>query len=302
VSDDRLFPHAQRSDFSDLTLIVARARGLPESTVEKDYWVVHSLWGLLESGFDVWFKGGTCLSKGYDVIHRFSEDLDLKLAQEGLPRVRDWKGTDKNSKIRERVGFFDALERVIEIPDMLLERIELAYDARLLKLKAEYPVLQENVGLMRPFVQLEIGSARVEPFELLDLSSWIHDYLAEQDRLGDFIENRPKGVRCVRPEVTLLDKLDAIQGKFGRRDPADIVRHYSDAAQIVSWIKDQGMTLDEVRRLAADMRIQTDVRPDAFSVDHPAFNPLDDDDWQTLREEHRKLKVNRPGFTGDLLS
>jgi len=48
--------------------------------VEKDYWVTHTLWAIAEQGFEVWFKGGTSLSKGYDLIERFSEDIDVQVA------------------------------------------------------------------------------------------------------------------------------------------------------------------------------------------------------------------------------
>ena len=67
----------EHSDFEALLLIVAEATGLPVGLVEKDYWVTHSLWALEESGFRVFFKGGTSLSKGHGLIERFSEDLDL---------------------------------------------------------------------------------------------------------------------------------------------------------------------------------------------------------------------------------
>jgi predicted nucleotidyltransferase component of viral defense system len=47
--------------------------------LEKDIWVVWGLDGLFASnlGEHLVFKGGTSLSKGYDVIRRFSEDVDL---------------------------------------------------------------------------------------------------------------------------------------------------------------------------------------------------------------------------------
>lgn len=69
------FVHADR-DFSDLLAQVASLRGLSTGLIEKDYWVTHALWGLHLQGFDVWFKGGTSLSKGFGLIQRFSEDLD----------------------------------------------------------------------------------------------------------------------------------------------------------------------------------------------------------------------------------
>lgn len=49
--------------------------------VEKDYWITYALWRLAKSVFrdDVVFKGGTSLSKGYGLINRFSEDVDLAI-------------------------------------------------------------------------------------------------------------------------------------------------------------------------------------------------------------------------------
>lgn len=46
-----------------------------------------TLWALHHSGFEVWFKGGTSLSKGFSLIERFSEDLDLKIEPGCVPGV-----------------------------------------------------------------------------------------------------------------------------------------------------------------------------------------------------------------------
>ena len=35
------------------------------------------MWALHQTGLALWFKGGTSLSKGFGIIERFSEDLDL---------------------------------------------------------------------------------------------------------------------------------------------------------------------------------------------------------------------------------
>ncbi len=53
--------------------------------VEKDYWITYALKCLAKSDFkdDVVFKGGTSLSKGYALINRFSEDVDLAIVNTG---------------------------------------------------------------------------------------------------------------------------------------------------------------------------------------------------------------------------
>jgi hypothetical protein len=55
-------------EFDALLLIVADRRRLAPGLVEKDYWVTHTLWALQTTGLDVWFKGGTSLSKGFNLI------------------------------------------------------------------------------------------------------------------------------------------------------------------------------------------------------------------------------------------
>lgn len=40
---------------------------------------MHALYGLKTQGFKFELKGGTSLSKGFGIIHRFSEDIDIQL-------------------------------------------------------------------------------------------------------------------------------------------------------------------------------------------------------------------------------
>ncbi len=65
------FPHDD-PEFDDLLRIAADARRISVAMTEKDYWVTHALWSLEVQGFDVWFKGGTSLSKGFGLIRRRS--------------------------------------------------------------------------------------------------------------------------------------------------------------------------------------------------------------------------------------
>ena len=61
----------ERRDFTQLLSLVADERGLDPVLVEKDYWIMHCLWGLQAQGFQFELKGGTSLSKGFGIIHRF---------------------------------------------------------------------------------------------------------------------------------------------------------------------------------------------------------------------------------------
>ena len=60
---------------------VADAKKIDEPAAEKDWWVTTVLYALFHTqvaGY-LLFKGGTSLSKGWDFINRFSEDIDLAL-------------------------------------------------------------------------------------------------------------------------------------------------------------------------------------------------------------------------------
>jgi predicted nucleotidyltransferase component of viral defense system len=99
IHDDRDFPQL-------LTLVTEETRIAP-ALVEKDYWVTHSMWALHRTGLELWFKGGTSLSKGYGIIERFSEDLDL-MVQHGsvgsLPPVANWTSTNKGPVAAHRTA------------------------------------------------------------------------------------------------------------------------------------------------------------------------------------------------------
>lgn len=55
--------------------------GMPDFTIEKDWWVVETLRIIyqMEVSKHLVFKGGTSLSKAWKLIERFSEDIDLAL-------------------------------------------------------------------------------------------------------------------------------------------------------------------------------------------------------------------------------
>jgi predicted nucleotidyltransferase component of viral defense system len=64
-------------EFVDLVQIVAAARRMAPGLVEKDHWVTHALWSLHEAGLDVWFKGGTSLSKGRPCAPAYCSSVSL---------------------------------------------------------------------------------------------------------------------------------------------------------------------------------------------------------------------------------
>ncbi len=141
---------------------------------------------------------------------------------------------------------------------------------------------------MSPFVRLEIGSARVTPFVLCGLTSFVHERLSAHGQLAAFDENRPKAVRCVHPLVTLIEKLDAIRRRFSSNaEPAQFVRHYEDAARIIEAAP-KLMPLDDydnVRAVATEMLAQKQIACLANGRDS-AFTPTALPRWDAIRDAH----------------
>ena len=189
-------------DWVDLVTIVAASKGMPVGMIEKDYWVTHALWAILAQGFEVWFKGGTSLSKGFALIERFSEDIDVRI-DAGTSGLSDPKLSWRNEKptgISERDRWFDSLGAAFAIPSCETKRNPAGSDDRIRSAWFEVNYPKRHTGSlpasMRPFVLLEVGRARVVPYVERALSSWVHDHL-EATGEGSFTDNRPKNVRCI---------------------------------------------------------------------------------------------------------
>lgn len=103
-------------DRRDALGVAADRSGRPAHLLEKDVWVVWALSTLYTAplGEHLVFKGGTSLSKAYQVIHRFSEDVDLTYDiraiapdlvgdnGEGLPKTRS-EEKRWSSEVRRRL-------------------------------------------------------------------------------------------------------------------------------------------------------------------------------------------------------
>lgn len=284
-------------EFADLVRIVARDCGLSHGLVEKDYWVTHTLWALHDQGFEIWFKGGTSLSKGFGLIERFSEDLDLKIepgAVAAVPRVDNWKSEGKIATAARR-EYFQALAEAIAVPGAIVEPdLDRDPTARSAEFRVVYRGHHHDdlAPVFKPFVLLEVGSARVSPFVARDLTSFVHDHLVELGEMASFNDNRPRAVRCVHPLVTLLEKLDAIQRRLPRdtTHPATFVRHFEDAARII----DAAPLLPALHgyasplALAEDMLAQRQVAARATAAD-PAFTPSSSSRWDEVRRAHEAI-------------
>jgi hypothetical protein len=129
MSADFLHNHAQ---LAELIRIVAQQRGIDPALVEKDYWIMHCLYGLQQVGMTFELKGGTSLSKGFQIIHRFSEDIDIRIEPPEDRDVKTGRNQDKPVHIQSRGDFYDWLARTIRIDGIDKVERDTAFDNKTL--------------------------------------------------------------------------------------------------------------------------------------------------------------------------
>lgn len=98
----------EHEDFKYFIIEAAKQVNLSEFIVEKDYWVTYLLKNLVKSEFsnEFVFKGGTCLSKAYNLIERFSEDIDLLMIETDKTQSK----TQKEKRLVALREYIDSLE------------------------------------------------------------------------------------------------------------------------------------------------------------------------------------------------
>ncbi|KPD11075.1 nucleotidyl transferase AbiEii/AbiGii toxin family protein [Phaeobacter sp. 11ANDIMAR09] len=225
--------------------------GMSKAIIEKDFWVCWSLkqlFALSSFGDHMIFKGGTSLSKAYDVIYRFSEDVDLSLdrAQLGFEGDRDPENPDLSGG--KRKSLLQELQEAAEaeVSGPLLAEVQAGFDASLDQgfslsvdpgdaqtLLFAYPSLTgEADGYVKPIVRFEFGARGVHlPAEVREISPYVHQ--AFPDLLG----SGGVDVKVLGVERTFWEKATILHMLY-HQDPAKpladrMSRHYYDMAQLI---------------------------------------------------------------------
>src|SRR5690349_5943841 len=115
-------------NFRDLLRIVGAELNIEPGLVEKDYWIMHVLYGLKQQGFQFELKGGTSLSKGYGIIHRFSEDIDIHVKPPAEMEINENPNNNKPRNIQKRKEFYDGLANEIKMNGIIAVKRDEAFD------------------------------------------------------------------------------------------------------------------------------------------------------------------------------
>ena len=206
----------EQKDFRDLIQVVSNERRILPQLIEKDYWIMHVLYGLEKQGFIFELKGGTSLSKGYRIIERFSEDIDIRIEPPAELQVMAGKNHQKAAHVESRRRFFDWLAENIRI--LGIESINRDYEFdddqfRGAGIRLVYPTTLQAIAGLKPGILLEVGFDDTTPNSAVDISSWALDKAATTG--VKFSDNRALQVKCYHPAYTLVEKLQAVSTKFG---------------------------------------------------------------------------------------
>lgn len=224
--------------------------GMIRQAVEKDWWVTVTLQALFRCGCrdSLLFKGGTSLSKAWNVIDRFSEDIDLAINH-------SFFGIDKTSKSqRERLR---KMARAY-----ILETLSIELDEQLRKMGVEgyrienvktrnvngkiipidsdkdptvilvhYPtVLEDSASYIPPRVKIEISCLSMDvPVEMRNVRSFISETFPEEDEGTVGVYN------TVVPSRTFLEKIFLLAEEFQKEKPRHVrmSRHLYDIERLM---------------------------------------------------------------------
>ena len=287
--------------------------------VEKDFWVclvLDMLYNRLPGDHPkLLFKGGTCLSKVFGLIQRFSEDVDIVVHRDdlGFKDDRDPTAADNLSNKKRKVLFEELRAACSDyvlgdlkaaLADLINDTAEgcRVYpddkDVSRQTLYVDYPSLfpGDDNGYVVPRVKIEAGArsaltpslaGSASPYISAELPDWSFE-------VGN--------IRAIAPERTYLEKLLILHGLHcGYRDVGRlpsardrISRHYYDAATVAasevgrSAMSDVGLLRDVrnhnlVAFRQAWKRFEEAVPGSVRLVPQPELRAVIERDYETMR-------------------
>jgi predicted nucleotidyltransferase component of viral defense system len=237
----KLNPEDRQEIFNE----IFRQKNIIPIAIEKDWWVVQTLRLIfeMEMAESLVFKGGTSLSKGWGIIERFSEDIDLALDRRYLGFTGDLSKNqvDKLRKASHKFikeQFFPALRGkfeeagFVDISIDLPESIQSDKDPQTIEI-SYHSILPQVSEYIRPKVLIEIGSRSLhEPFSQRPINSFVGAYFE-----GRPFADRPTDIPCVNVERTFLEKLFLLHEEFQKPHPSirthRLSRHLYDLEKIM---------------------------------------------------------------------
>lgn len=292
--------HSNRADFTALITFTAKHFNIIPAFVEKDYWITLTLYRLAYSDEveNAVFKGGTSLSKGYRIINRFSDDIDIAIISGNL------SGNAMKTKIRN-IGK--------EISTGLIEIAEDGVTSKgsmFRKSIFEYPTLLGKVDRIIPNRMIVEINSFANPFPNVkqEITSFITEYLTIKNQVTTIEEYglRPFLLNVLDKRQTMIEKLASLfRFSFSanpRRALSAKIRHFYDLyylaneKECAAYIQTTGFKQDFTELLAHDRQIFNS--PESWGEKEIAQSPLITDFpvlWNYLKDVYM-LELSQLSF------
>ena len=219
-------PERERIEILDR---IAITTGLPGEAIEKDWWVTMTLRALFscECAGHIVFKGGTSLSKAWNLIERFSEDIDIAIDRAFFGFDGELKRKQINNLRRASCSYIkdklkDELNNKLQEADihdysLYIEEIQdSTKDPQIIEI--HYHSLFASGSYISDKVLVEIGArSLMEPSENVRLRSIIADNYPEADFADVYFP-----VPTVIPQRTFLEKAFLLHEEFQK--PEESIR------------------------------------------------------------------------------
>ncbi|NII26501.1 nucleotidyl transferase AbiEii/AbiGii toxin family protein [Pseudoflavitalea sp. X16] len=280
-------------EFEDLLLILESQTGILANLIEKDYWIMHVLHGLKRQGYEFELKGGTSLSKGFRIIERFSEDIDIHIKPSAHFSINENPNNNKEKNVAARKAFYDWLVTDIKIDGIVSVQRDHVYDDPNFRsggIRLLYDSKTSILQGVKEGILLEVGFDTVTPNQSVAISSWAFDRAQETSGL-EIIDNRAADTICYNPEYTLVEKLQTIATKFRREQETGVesknyMRQYYDVYSLLgnervqSFIGTEEYKAHKEKRFPAiDFNIPI-AGNEAFLLSEPALRKRFDDRYK----------------------
>ena len=228
----------------------SRISGISAKALEKDWWVTLTLKHVFNMPYakHFAFKGGTSLSKGWQIINRFSEDIDISLSAEVLgieyleapsktfveqlrragcsftsnELLQALKDEFANSQVSENLYSIEAKLVPAEMPDTDPQTLFVNY----ISLFDPNPYLPDRVK-----IEFSVRSLK-EPSMNRNMSSLLNQYFP-----NDLYIEEPFEVLTIQPERTLIENILLLHEAYNQEEKKSVQtdpmsRHFYDLYQL----------------------------------------------------------------------
>jgi hypothetical protein len=224
--------------------------GITSKAIEKDWWVTLVLRLLFTSKYATYFvfKGGTSLSKGWGIIDRFSEDIDIALSSEafGMP-CKDKPSKTFVEQLRREGCLFTSNEIVTELKKQV-EKLQIPVELYFVEVETirkdvpdtdpqtiylNYKSLFEPNPYLPERVKIEFSvRSQDDPSDNREMQTLLNNYFS-----NEIYGEESFMVKTIQPNRTFIEKILLLHEEYNRKDESKMrtyrmSRHYYDLYRI----------------------------------------------------------------------